>query len=168
METSPPDAGPRYGLLDPAALAAIAGLDFLRGLVDGSMPAPPFAEVADVAPLTADNGRVVFMGTPSRRFYNPMGMIHGGWISLLLDTAMGCAVHSALPAGHAFATIEMKTVYARALREEHGPVTCEPVLLHRGGQLASAEGQILDREGRLVAHGSETCFIRALSAGSGQ
>ena len=168
METSLPGAGPRYGLLEPTALAAMSGLSFLRGLVDGSVPAPPFAEVADVAPLVVTNGRVVFSGTPSQRFYNPMGIVHGGWISLLLDTAMGCAVHSSLPAQHAFATIEMKTVYARALRQEHGPVTCEAVLLHKGAQIASAEGKILDREGRLVAHGSETCFIRALTAGSGQ
>lgn len=166
METQMSEAGPRYGLLEPAALAAMPGLDFLRGLLDGSVPAPPFAEVADVAPLSVEQGRIVFKGTPSRRFYNPMGIVHGGWISLLLDTAMGCAVHSALPAGHAFTTIEMKTAYVRALREEHGPVTCEAVLLHKGGQIASAEGKILDGRGRLVAHGSETCLVRAVGTGA--
>ena len=93
-----------------------------------------------------------------------MGTVHGGWIALLLDTAMGCAVHSVLPPGHAYATIEMKTVYVRPLREEHGPVTCEATLVHKGGQIAGAEGKILDNRGRLVAYGSETCFIRPLGA----
>ena len=158
------ETGSRTGLLGPAALAAMPGLDFLRGLVDGTMPAPPFAETSDVEPVSVEQGRIVFKGKPSQRFYNPMGMVHGGWTALLLDTAMGCAVHSVLPAGTAYTTIEMKTVYVRALREADGPVTCEATLIHKGAQIASAEGKILDREGRLVAYGSETCFIRSLAA----
>ena len=164
MDTSSSAAGSRSGLLEPAALAAMPGLDFLRGLVDGRMPAPPFAETSDVEPVSVEHGRIVFKGNPSQRFYNPMGTVHGGWTALLLDTAMGCAVHSVLPAGSAYTTIEMKTVYVRALRETDGPVTCEANLIHKGGQIASAEGKIFDREGRLVAYGSETCFIRALAA----
>ena len=108
-----------------------------------------------------EEGRVTFTGIPSRSFYNPMGTVHGGWIALLLDTAMGCAVHSVLPAGTAYTTIEMKTVFVKPLREEHGPVTCEAVVLHRGSQIAGAEGKLYDAKRRLIAYGSETCLVRA-------
>ena len=154
--------GQSYDVLDPAALAAMPGIAFLQGLVDGTMPAPPFAEVAEIEPITVAEGKVTFRGWPSRRFYNPMGTVHGGWISLILDTVMGCAVHSVLPAGYAYTTVEMKTVYAKALREEHGPVTCEAVLVHKGAQIAGAEGKLYDAKGRLIAYGSETCLLRAL------
>lgn len=169
MDSPSSDAGlksgkPTFGLLEPAALAAMPGLDFLRGLTDGTMPGPPFAETSGVAPVSVEHGRVVFTGNPASRFYNQMGTIHGGWTALLLDTAMGCAVHSVLSAGSVYTTIEMKTVYVRALREKDGPVTCEANLIHKGAQIASAEGKILDREGRLIAYGSETCFIRSLVA----
>ena len=147
------------GLLPPSQLAGLSGLDFLRGLMDGRSPRPPFSEVAAIEPISVDEGKIVFAGKPSSRFYNPMGIVHGGWIGLLLDTVMGCAVQSALSAGKAYATIEMKTVFVRAVREESGPLTAEGTLLHLGGKLASAEGRIYDGERRLVAHGSETCMI---------
>lgn len=105
---------------------------------------------------------MTFIGVPSRRFYNPMGTVHGGWISLLLDTVMGSAVQSTIPSGYTYTTVEMKTVYVRALREEHGPVTCEGVLLHKGAQIAGAEGKLYDAKRRFVAYGSETCALRAL------
>jgi uncharacterized protein (TIGR00369 family) len=102
---------------------------------------------------------VVFTGLPSADFYNPMGIVHGGWIALLLDTVMGCAVHSALPTGKAFTTIEMKTSFIRAVREGSGQLTAEGVVLHVGGNIATSEGKIYDDQKRLVAHGSETCMI---------
>lgn len=147
------------GLLTLEQLAAMPGLDFLRGLMEGRSPAPPFSKVARVAPISIERGKVVFSGLPSADFYNPMGIVHGGWIALLLDTVMGCAVHSALPAGKAYTTIEMKTSFIRAVRESSGPLTAEGVVLHVGGNVASAEGKIYDDRKRLVAHGSETCMI---------
>ena len=163
----PLQPGQSYDLLDPAKLAAMPGMAFLQGVLDGSLPAPPFAEVADVEPILVEPGKVTFTGRPSRRFYNPMGIVHGGWMSLILDTAMGCAVHSVLPEGVVYTTIEMNTVYVKALREVHGPVTCEGVMLHKGAQIVGAEGKLYDAKGRLIAYGSETCLVRALGARAG-
>ncbi|WP_158807355.1 PaaI family thioesterase [Beijerinckia sp. L45] len=145
--------------LSPEGFAALSGLDWLRGLLDGRYAPPPFSVIADVEPLSVEKGRIVFAGTPASRFYNPMGIVHGGWMGLLLDTAMACSVHSALPAGKAYATLEMKIVFVRAVREDSGPLTAEGNLLHIGSRTASAEGKIYDSKRRLVAHGSETCMI---------
>ena len=116
-------------------------------------PAPPFSEVAAVWPISVEVGRVAFEASPSARFYNPMGLVHGGWLALLLDSAMGCAVHSTLEPGQAFTTIEMKTTFVRPVRESTGKLRCEGVLLHAGSRIASSEGKIFDGAGRLIAHG---------------
>jgi uncharacterized protein (TIGR00369 family) len=149
----------RFGLVPPEDAIRMTGLDFLRGLLDATLPAPPFAEVSDVWPVSVEKGRIVFEAKPSARFYNPMGLVHGGWLALLLDTAMGCAVHSTLEAGQGFTTIDLTTSFVRAVRESTGTLRCEGVLLHGGNRVASAEGKIFDSAGRLVAHGSETCLV---------
>lgn len=149
----------RFGLLPRDEAAQLSGLDFLKGLQDGRYPAPPFSAVADVWPVSVATGRIVFEGAPSERFYNPMGIVHGGWIALLLDTAMGCAIHSALQPGQGFATTDMHTTFIRAVTEKTGKIRAEGTLLHLGGRIASAEGKLFDAAGRLVAHGTETCAI---------
>ena len=149
----------RFGLLSRDEAAALSGFDFLKGLQDGLYPAPPFAEAADVRPVSVEVGKIIFEGTPSARFYNPMGIVHGGWIALLLDTVMGCAVHSALKPGQAFTTIDMHTTFIRAVTEKTGKIRGEGTLLHLGGRVASAEGKLFDSSGRLIAHGTETCAI---------
>jgi uncharacterized protein (TIGR00369 family) len=151
-----------FGLVPRQVAASVSGFDFLRGLIDQVHPAPPFSEVADVWPVSLEPGRVTFEAMPSARFYNPMGTVHGGWIALLLDTAMGCAVHSTLKPGQAYTTLEMKTVFTRPVFESTGKLRCEGVLLHAGGRIASSEGKVFDTAGRLVAHGSETCLIMAI------
>ena len=152
----------RFGLLSRDEAAAISGFDFLRGLQDGLYPAPPFSEVADVWPVSVERGRITFEGAPSAAFYNPMGIVHGGWIALLLDTVMGCAVHSSLKPGQTFTTIDMKATFTRPITERTGKVRAEGTLLHLGGRVASAEGKLFDAAGRLVAHGTETCAILEL------
>jgi len=147
------------GLLAREELAKLSGIEFLTGLRDATLPAPPFSESAALWPVSAELGRVVFDANPSRRFYNPMGIVHGGWIAMLLDTAMGCAVHSALEPGQLYTTIEMRTVFVKQVVEELGTLRCEGVLLHRGGRIAGAEGKVFDRAGTLLAYGSETCLI---------
>jgi uncharacterized protein (TIGR00369 family) len=148
-----------FGLVPRQVAASMSGLEFLQGLLDRAHPAPPFSEVADIWPVSLEPGRVTFEAMPSARFYNPMGTVHGGWIAILLDTAMGCAVHSTLKAGQAYTTLEMKTVFTRPVFETTGKLRCEGVLLHAGGRVASSEGKVFDAAGRLVAHGSETCLI---------
>ncbi|MBA8876791.1 PaaI family thioesterase [Phyllobacterium myrsinacearum] len=148
-----------FGLVPPDVAATLSGVEFLQGLLDGTYPAPPFAETTDLWPISIEAGKVVFEARPSKKFYNPMGVVHGGWISLLIDTVMGCAVHSSLKAGQAYTTLEMKTTFVRSVLVSTGVLRCEGVLLHSGSRTASAEGKIFDGTGRLVAHGSETCLI---------
>ena len=103
----------RIGVVPREAAAGIAGLAFLEGLRDGKQPAPPFAVETDIWIAEVESGRVVFEATPSQRFYNPLGTVHGGWISTLLDLAMGCAVHSVLKAGQAYTTVDMTVSFVR-------------------------------------------------------
>ena len=151
-------AGRRSGLVSPEVAVRMSGLEFLRGLLDGTLPAPPFSEVAEVWPRELERGRVVFEAVPSARFYNPMGVVHGGWLALVLDTAMGCAVHSVLAAGEGYTTVDLRTTFAKAVRETTGRVRCEGRVLHVGERIASAEGRLTSADGTLLAHGSETCL----------
>ncbi len=148
-----------------SAVRSLSGLEFLRGLIDGTLPAPPFAPTTRIRPIEVAEGRVVFYGEPNGDFYNPMGVVHGGWIAMLLDTAMACAVHSALKAGEALTTLSMNITYVRPVSEQMGRLRCEGVLLHSGGRIATAEGKVYDDAGNLLAHGSETCLI--IRAGRG-
>jgi uncharacterized protein (TIGR00369 family) len=145
------------------SVRALSGVEYLRGLMDGSLPPPAFSATSRIRPVTVEEGRVVFEGEPKGDFYNPMGAVHGGWIATLLDTAMACAVHSALKPGEVFTTIEMKVTFVRPVVESTGMLRCEGVLLHSGGRIASAEGKVYDTSGNLVAHGSETCAIARAS-----
>lgn len=145
--------------MPPDIVAQTSGLDFLRGLMDGHHPVPPYAARSDLSLVEIDRGRVVFEGRPTRRFYNPLGTVHGGWISGLLDTAMGCAVHSVLEAGQAYTTVDMSVSFVRAIFEQTGPVRCEGKIIHAGGRIATAEGRMWDAGGILLAHGTETCMI---------
>lgn len=144
--------------MDQRASAA-TGLDFLQRLRDGHHPAPPFAETTDIWLREAEHGRVLFEATPSRKFYNPLGTVHGGWISTLLDSAMGCAVHSTLNPGQGYTTVDMTVSFVRAVTSDTGPLTCEGKIVHAGGRIATAEGRVFDAGGKLVAHGTETCMI---------
>ena len=148
-----------FGIVPRDDAVALSGLDFLHRLLDASYPAPPICEAADFWLSEVASGRAVFEGVPSARFYNPLGTVHGGWIATLLDSAMGCAVHTVLKAGQAYTTVEMKTVFVRPVFAGTGKLRCEGTLLHAGGRVASSEGKLFDGAGKLLAHGSETCLI---------
>ncbi len=147
------------GIVPRDVAASMTGLAFLAALRDGSLVRPPFSETTDIRPVEIELGRVIFEGTPSERFYNPLGTVHGGWMAALLDTAMACAIQSMLPAGQSYTTLEMKTTFARPVFEATGVLRCEGVVLSMGGRVGSSEGKVFDKEGNLVAHGSETCLI---------
>jgi len=153
-----------FGVVDPAIAAGGTGVDFLKSMLERRAPSPPFSETTDIWMVSAETGRVVFEAMPATRFYNPMGVVHGGWIATLLDSCMGCAVQSALEAAQTYTTIEMKTVFVRAAHERSGLLRCEGTLLHSGTRVASSEANVFDREGRLIAYGSETCLITDLSS----
>lgn len=154
----------RFGIVPPETAMRVAGLEFLRQMLDRAHPAPPISEAADIWLAEVERGRIVFEARPSARFYNPMGTLHGGWLSIVLDSAMGCAVHSCLDAGQAYTTLEMKVNFVRAVVEDTGALRCEAWIVHQGRRTATSEGRLFDRAGTLLAHGSETCLITDLTA----
>ena len=129
------DVAAAVGVVPREIAAGISGLDFLEGLRDGKHPVPPFAAETDILIAEVDSGRVVFEATPSRRFYNPLGTVHGGWISTLLDSAMGCAVHSVLKAGQAYTTVDMTVSFVRPVFEKTGRLRCEGKIIHAGNRI---------------------------------
>ena len=148
-----------FGVVPREVLTAEPGLAFLRAMIEGRHPAPPFARSTGIWLTEADEGRAVFAGLPSEGFFNPIGTIHGGWTSAILDSAMACAVHTTLKAGQAYTTVEMKLNFVRPVLPSSGRLTCEGVVIHRGGTLATSEGRLVDASGKLIAHGTETCMI---------
>ena len=144
---------------DPKAALALSGLDYLRGILRGDFPAAPIAATLGFLPTEVDHGRAVFEGTPERFVYNPIGVVHGGWAATLLDSAMGCAVHTTLPAGKAYTTVELSVSLVRAITDRSGPIRCEAKIIPRGGSVATAEGRVTGADGTLYAHGTSTCLV---------
>jgi len=149
----------KFGVVTREELLSEDGLSFLRGMIEGRYPGPPIAGEMDFTLTEVEEGRVVFTGTPSARFFNPLGTIHGGWTATILDSAMACAAHATLKAGEGYTTLEMKINYVRAVMPESGAVRCEGKVIHRGGTIVTTEGHLTDERGRLLAHGTETCLI---------
>jgi uncharacterized protein (TIGR00369 family) len=148
-----------HGVVSRDVLVGEPGLAFLRGLIEGRHPAPPFSKTTGIYLVEVHENKVTFRGRPTADFFNPIGTIHGGWTSAILDSAMACAVHTTLQAGQGYTTVEMKLNFVRPILPDLGELTCEGVLVHRGGTLATSEGKLFDGKGRLLAHGSETCMI---------
>jgi uncharacterized protein (TIGR00369 family) len=143
-----------------ASAAALTGLEYLRAIGDNRLPKAPIAELLGFDGLEADEGRVVFGAVPGEQHYNPIGVVHGALALTLLDSAMGCAVHSTLPAGGAYTTLEVKVNFARAITRDTGRVLCEGATVHRGRTIATAKGRVVAEEtGKLLAHGTSTCMI---------
>jgi uncharacterized protein (TIGR00369 family) len=149
----------KFGVVTRDVLLAEDGLGFLRGIVEGRHPGPPIAEAMDLDLVEVEEGRVVFVGKPSVRFFNPLGTIHGGWTATILDSAMACAAHTTLKLGEGYTTLEMKLNYVRPVMPDSGTLRCEGRLIHRGGTVATTEGRLVDERGKLLAHGTETCLI---------
>ena len=148
---------------DPLASAqaarGLSGLDFLRKIIAGELPAPPIAHTLDYALLEVEEGRAVFGIRPAEIHYNPIGMVHGGIPCTLLDSAMGCAVHSTLPAGVGYTTLELKVNIVKAIGKDTGLLRAEGKLVHAGRSTAVAEGRLVDASGKLYAHATTTCMI---------
>lgn len=153
-----------YGVVPPDVSTSQSGLVFLKGMIDGRYPAPPICETVDFWLASAEHGRAVFEAEPSPRVLNPLGTVHGGWISTLLDSAMGCAVHSTLKPGYGYTTVDMTVTFVKAVLPSSGRLTCEGKIIHSGGRIATSEGRLFDASGKLMAHGTETCLILAVPA----
>jgi uncharacterized protein (TIGR00369 family) len=150
---------------DPAELAARArsgrGLDFLRAIASGDLPRAPIQDLLGFDLVEVDEGRVVFAAEPGEQHYNPIGVVHGGLAATLLDSAMGAAVHSTLPEGSAYVTLEVKFNLVRAITAETGRVLAEGRVIHSGKTVATVEASLRSAEGdALLAHGTSTCLIR--------
>lgn len=140
-------------------LLSHSGLDFLHGVIDGTFPTPPMADTLGFRLVAVEKGRAIFEGTPQPRHYNPIGVVHGGFAMTLLDSALGCSVHTMLDKGEAYTTLEIKVNLVRPLTSDTGPVRAEGRILHRGRTVGTAEGEIKDADGRLYAHATTTCMI---------
>jgi uncharacterized protein (TIGR00369 family) len=149
---------------DPAALAAEtqrrSGLDYLRAIASGELPPPPVAELLGTEIVEVEAGRVVFALEPAEWMYNPIGSVHGGIAATLLDTCMGCALHSTLEAGVGWATSDLQVRYIRPMTLETGRVLGEGRVVHAGRRSATAEGYMRsERDGALLAHATCGCAI---------
>lgn len=148
---------------DPMALARAArelsGLEFLSKIVRGELPWPPIGRLMDFGPTEVAEGRAVFEVEPREQHYNPIGVVHGGLLATLLDSAMACAVHSTLPAGTGYTTVELHVNLVRAAGVDTGRLRAEGEILHRGSRVATAQGRVVDAKGRLYAHGTTTCLV---------
>ena len=151
-----------FGVVPIEQARRMDGLSLWRGLLEGRVPAPPIAKVLGFDVAEVELGRVLFAYRPLSDHYNPLGTIHGGIAATLLDSAMGCSVHTTLAAGIGFTTLEIKVSYVRAMTDQTGPVKVEGKVINVGKRVATAEGRLIDQEGRLLAHGTTTCLIFAL------
>jgi uncharacterized protein (TIGR00369 family) len=143
-----------------AAGATLSGIEYMRALVAGEMPPPPIAVTMHMGPIEVEEGRAVFSGQPGEEHYNPIGVVHGGYAATLLDSALGCAVHTTLPAGVAYTSLGLETKYVRPITRDTGRVLCEANVLYRGRRQATAEANLTAADsGKLLAHGTSTCMI---------
>ncbi|KAF1052452.1 MAG: Proofreading thioesterase EntH [Stenotrophomonas maltophilia] len=147
------------GLMPLDELRSRSPQAFFDGIGNGELPVPPMNDLIGFVPVEWTPGRFVFQGQPEPRHYNPLGSIHGGYAATLLDSAMGCAIHTRLQAGQGYTTVDLRISYVRALSSEVGPVRAEGTVVHIGCSTALAEGRLYDVDGRLYATGSTTCLI---------
>ncbi len=147
-------------LLSASAGAEMAGLDYMRALIAGEVPPPPMAVTMNFTPVEVEDGRAVFEGRPGEEHYNPIGVVHGGYASTILDSVLGCAVHTTLPVGSAYTTLTLEVKLVRAITRDTGPVRAVAEVAHRGRRQQTAEARLTAIEsGKLLAHGSTTCMI---------
>ncbi len=143
----------------PEAMAAMDGLALMRAMLAGQARPASIGRTLDFLPIAFEPGRAVFQGTPGEAHLNPMGAVHGGWFATLLDSALGCSVQCALPAGKGYTTLELKVNMIRALTPKVQRVRAEGRVIHVGNQTATAEARPVGPDGRLSAHGSPTCRV---------
>lgn len=152
-----------YEWADPAPSAAAAreldGLSFFREMIAGRIPPPPITATLGFGWVSIEPGKVVFEITPAEYHYNPIGSVHGGVFATLLDSAAGCAVHSTLPAGVGYTSVDLNVKFLRGMTTDTGRVTCEGRVVHRGRRMVLAEATLTDGRGRLLATATSSCLV---------
>jgi uncharacterized protein (TIGR00369 family) len=137
----------------------MSGLEFLRAIVNGDLPQPPIGHLLNMKIVGGEEGRAEFRITPSEEHYNPIGVVHGGIASTILDSAMACAIQTMLPLGVAYTTIELHINLLRAITLEAGELRAIGEAIHVGRRIGTAQGKLIDKDGKLYAHGTTTCII---------
>jgi len=151
--------GGKPGVASPAVAAGMTGLQLMQAMLAGRLPYPHIADTLDFSLVEVDVGRAVFQGIPQVKHFNPMGGVHGGWYATLLDSALGCAVHTTMPAGRAYTTAELGVNIVRAATAQTGPLRAIGNVIHCGRQLATAEARIIGPDNKLYAHATTTCLV---------
>jgi uncharacterized protein (TIGR00369 family) len=149
---------------DPVATAAagakMAGLDYLRAVIAGEVGRPPISITMNMEIAELEDGRAVFVGEPGEEHYNPIGIVHGGYAATILDSALGCSVHTTLPAGVGYTSLGLEVKYLRPISRDTGRVRCEGTVVHRGRRQATAEARLTAEDtGKLLATGTSTLMI---------
>lgn len=147
------------GVASREQVVGMSGMEVFEAIFAGRLPPAPIGDSLDFIPVHMEHGAAVFQGQPQKRHYNPLGTVHGGWFCTLLDSAVGCAVHTTLPAGKGYTTLELKVNMLRALTDAVPLVRAEGKVVQVGRQIALAEGRIVGPDGKLYAHATTTCMI---------
>jgi uncharacterized protein (TIGR00369 family) len=150
-------------LLNAAEIGRRSGLEILRAIASGELPAPPIMHTLGYAGMQVEEGRVTFTMPAQEFHYNPLGTVHGGVIATLLDTATGCAVHSVLPAGVGYTSLDLTAKFLRPVTIDSGTLRCEGTVINRGRTTALAEARLFDGAERLVAHATSSCILLELA-----
>lgn len=151
-----------------AAAKKLSGLEYLRAILRGELPAAPISALLGFGLVEVEEGRAVFAVEPAEYHYNPIGTVHGGLAATVLDSALACAVHSTLPAGAGYTTLELHVNLVRAITHETGRLTCTGEVVHVGGRMATAQARLTDAAGKLYAHATTTCMLFRPSAAGGR
>lgn len=137
----------------------MSGIEYMRALAEGKFPPPPISLTLGFYLAEVEEGRAVFEGEPAMYHYNPIGVVHGGLAATLLDSALGCAIHTTLPQGTGYTTVQLNVNLVRAITMNTGKIRCEAKVIHSGRQMATAEADVRDGNGKLLAHGTTTCLV---------
>jgi uncharacterized protein (TIGR00369 family) len=156
--------GGKPGFATPQQVAGKTGLQVLQAMLAGELPYAHIGHTLDFGLISVAPGRAVFQGTPQVMHLNPMGGVHGGWYATLLDSALGCAVHTLMPPGRGYTTAELSVNIVRGATPKTGPLRAIGQVVHCGRQLATAEARIVGPDDKLYAHGTTTCLVFDLPA----
>ena len=148
-----------YGVVPMDEVRKLSGLELMQGLIAGKYPAPPIMRALEFSLDRVEHGVAVFSGDAKYDHYNPIGSVHGGWVATLLDSCMGCAMHTTLKPGQGYTSLEIKVNFVRPVLDKTGRVTAEGRVIYAGSRTGTAEGKLIDANGKLLAHGTTTCLI---------
>lgn len=160
MKDAPSTDTVSYGLARPDQIATLTGLEQLQAMLRGELPAPTICRALDFILTDAGDGWAEFRGTPSGDMLNPMGLVHGGWVMTLLDSALGCAVHTTLAPGETYVSLDTDVKFVKPITPATGEVTVTARIQTRGRQVGTSEGRAVDAQGRILALGTSSCLVR--------